>query len=124
MTKKSQKRRSVIEDKNGVWLTKPEKVSKRWFEYCKRAVQLYLFNIFIEQIMTEALEGFETAVLINGRPITNMRFDDDINLIADSMEKLTDLTERLAKASGKREWKLTVKSAKLCGLGRMTTCKT
>ena len=30
--------------------------------------------------MLEALEGFETAVSINGKPITNLRFADDIDL--------------------------------------------
>ena len=33
-------------------------------------LSLYLFDIFFEQIMTEALEGLQkTVVLINGRPI-------------------------------------------------------
>ena len=61
----------------------------------------YLFNIFLEQIMSEALGGFETAVSINGKPITNLRFTDDIALITDSMEELSEPTERLDKASAK-----------------------
>ena len=51
--------------------------------------------------MSEALEGFQTAVSINGKPITNMRFADDIALITDSIEKLTELKEGLDKASAK-----------------------
>ena len=38
---------------------------------------------------------------ISGKPITNMRFADGIVLITDSMEKLSELTERLDKASAK-----------------------
>ena len=64
-------------------------------------LSLYLLDIFLGQIMTEALESFQkTAVLINGRPITNLSIVEDIDLITDSTEKLTDLTERLEKALG------------------------
>ena len=38
-----------------------------------------LFNIFLERIMTEALENHEGAVSIGGRTITNLHFADDID---------------------------------------------
>ncbi|WP_419619845.1 reverse transcriptase domain-containing protein [Thiolapillus sp.] len=37
-----------------------------------------LFNIFLERIMTDALEDHEGAVSIGGRTVTNIRFADDI----------------------------------------------
>ena len=37
-----------------------------------------LFNIFLERIMTDALESHEGTVSIGGRTITNLRFADDI----------------------------------------------
>ena len=36
-----------------------------------------LFNIFLERIMTDALEDYEGTVSIGGRTITNLRFADD-----------------------------------------------
>ena len=40
------------------------------------------FNIFLEKIMTEALEDHEGTVSIEGRTITNLRFADDIDGLA------------------------------------------
>ena len=37
-----------------------------------------LFNIFLERIMTDALDGHAGTVSIGGRPLTNLRFADDI----------------------------------------------
>ena len=37
-----------------------------------------LFNIFLERIMTDALEDHEGTVSTGGRTITNLRFADDI----------------------------------------------
>ena len=37
------------------------------------------FNIFLERVMTDALEDHEGTVSIEGRTITNLRFADDID---------------------------------------------
>ncbi|WP_419585324.1 reverse transcriptase domain-containing protein [Thiolapillus sp.] len=50
-----------------------------------------LFNIFLERIMTDALENHEGAVSIGGRTITNLRFADDINGLAGEEEELAHL---------------------------------
>ena len=47
-----------------------------------------LFNIFLERIMTDALEDHEGTVCIGGRPITNFRFADDIDGLAGEEEEL------------------------------------
>ena len=60
-----------------------------------------LFNIFLERIMTDALENFSGTVKISGRQITNLRFADDIDLIAGSTAELAELTSRLDKAASK-----------------------
>ena len=41
-----------------------------------------LFNIFLERIMTDALEDHEGTVSIGGRTITNLRFANDIDGLA------------------------------------------
>ena len=58
-----------------------------------------LFNIFLERIMTDALENHEGTVSIGGRVITNLRFADDIDGLAGSEKELKSLVERLDNAS-------------------------
>ena len=58
-----------------------------------------LFNIFLERIMTDALENHEGTVSIGGRTITNLRFSDDIDGLAGEEEKLANIVERLDEAS-------------------------
>ena len=58
-----------------------------------------LFNIFLERIMTDALEDHEGTVSIGGRTITNLRFADDIDGMKREEEELAELFERLDKAS-------------------------
>ncbi|CAM1318001.1 Uncharacterised protein r2_g2624 [Pycnogonum litorale] len=58
-----------------------------------------LFNIFLEQIMTDALEEFTGTVSIGGSQISNLRFADDIDLISGSRKELADLTDRLSTTS-------------------------
>ena len=41
-----------------------------------------LFHIFMERIMTDALEDHEGTVSIGGGTITNLRFSDDIDGLA------------------------------------------
>jgi hypothetical protein len=58
-----------------------------------------LFNIFLEMIMTEALENFEGSVSIGGRKISNLRFADDIDGLAGSEAELKELVYRIDEAS-------------------------
>ena len=47
-----------------------------------------LFNVFLEKIMTDALEDHEGTVSIGGRTITNLRFAGDIAGVAGEVEEL------------------------------------
>ena len=49
-----------------------------------------LFNIFLERIMTDTLEDHEGTVSIRGRIVTNLRFADDIDGLADEEEELAN----------------------------------
>ena len=64
-----------------------------------------LFNIFLERIMTDALEDHEGTVSIGGRTITNLRFADDIDGLAGEEEELPNLVQRLDKASTATAWR-------------------
>ncbi len=58
-----------------------------------------LFNIFLERIMEDALEGHEGTVSIGGRTIVNLRFADNIDGLAGKEEELVNLVERLNNTS-------------------------
>ena len=58
-----------------------------------------LFNIFLERIMTDALEDHEGTVSIGGRTIINLRFADDIDGLAGEEGELANIVESLDKAS-------------------------
>ena len=55
-----------------------------------------LFNLFLEKITQETLHDHHTSISIGGRPICNLRFADDIDLMGGSNGELQDLTNRLA----------------------------
>ena len=58
-----------------------------------------LFNIFLERIMTDALEEHEGTVSIGGRTFAKFRFADDIDGLAGEEEEMAKLVECLNKAS-------------------------
>ena len=49
--------------------------------------------------MRNAFEDFTGGVKIGGRVITNLRYADDVVLIAGGMEELQELINRVSKAS-------------------------
>lgn len=72
-----------------------------------------LFNIFLEQIMADALEVHEGTVSIGGRTITNLRFADDIVGLAGKEEELANLVERLDKISTSYGMQINAEKTKL-----------
>ena len=72
-----------------------------------------LFNIFLERIMTDALEDHEGTVSIGSRTITTLRVADDDNGSAGEEEELATLVERLDKASTAYGMEISAKKTKL-----------
>ena len=72
-----------------------------------------LFNIFLERIMADALEDHDGTVSIGGRPITNLRFADDIDAIAGSERELKDLVEKLDTASNSYGMEISAEKTKI-----------
>ena len=58
-----------------------------------------LSNIFLERIMTDALEDHEGSVSTGGRTLTNLGFTDDIDALAGKEEELVKLGNYLDKSS-------------------------
>ena len=63
--------------------------------------------------MTDALGDHEGTVSIGGRTITNLRFADDIDGLAEEEEELANLVERLDKASTAYGMEISAEKTKL-----------
>ena len=56
----------------------------------------HLFKIYAETIMREALDNFEGTVTIRRCTVNNLRYADDIVLIAGSMQELQELVSQIS----------------------------
>ena len=63
--------------------------------------------------MTDALKNHEGTVSIGGRTITNLRFADDIDGLAEEEEELAKLVEHLDKASTAYGMEISAEKTKL-----------
>ena len=72
-----------------------------------------LFNIFLERIMSVALEEHEGMVSIGGRHITNLQFADDINALAEKEQELEALEESLDKTCTRYKMEISAEKTKL-----------
>ena len=75
-----------------------------WFETIVGVLQgcvlsPLLFNIFLELIMTRALEGSEEGAVIGGEMIGDLRFADDIALLAEQAAGLQESVTRVVEVS-------------------------
>ena len=72
-----------------------------------------LFNIFLERIMSDALEEHYGKVSIGGGNITNLRFADDIDALAEEEQKLEALVESLDKTCTRNKMEISAEKTKL-----------
>ena len=72
-----------------------------------------LFNIFLERIMSDALEEHDGKVSIGGRNITNLQFADDIDALAEEEQELEALVESLDKTCTRYKMEISTKKTKL-----------
>ena len=69
-----------------------------------------LFNLFQEKIMQETLHDHHKSISIGGRPICNLQFADDIDVMGGSNGEFQDLTNRLVDRA--TAYKMTVNAEK------------
>ena len=72
-----------------------------------------LFNIFLERIMSDALEEHDGKVSIGGRNITNLRFADDMDALAEEEQELEALVESLDKTCTRYKMEISAEKTKL-----------
>ena len=64
-----------------------------WFEIDQRVPQgcilsQHLFNLYSENVIRNALEGYIGDVTIGGKTVTNLHYAGDVVLIANTLPKL------------------------------------
>ena len=81
----------------------------------------YLFNLYAEYTMRNAgLEEAQAGIKIAGRNINNLRYADDITLMAESEEELKSLLRKV-KESEKVGLKLNIQKAKIMASSPITS---
>ena len=73
----------------------------------------HLFNLYSENVMRNALEGYIGDITIGGRTVINLRYADDLVLIANTLPKLQELVDRVRTESEKAGLFLNVKKTKV-----------
>ena len=72
-----------------------------------------LFNIYSEQVMRVALDGYEKGIRLGGRLINNLRYADDVVLIATSETELQELIDRVNEASERAGLSINISKTKV-----------
>ena len=72
-----------------------------------------LFNILLERIMSDALKEHDGKVSIGGRNVTNLRFADDIDALAEEEQELEALVESLDKTCTRYKMEISAEKTKL-----------
>ena len=81
-----------------------------------------LFNLYTEYIMRDAgLEEAQAGIKIAGRNINNLRYADDITLMAESEEELKSLLMKVKEESEKVGLKLNIQKTKIMASDPITS---
>ena len=75
-----------------------------------------LFNILAEMVMRRVLKDWKGGFKIGGMTISNLRYADDIVLIAESAEELQELVDRLVREG--TNYKLLLNASKTIEVSR------
>ena len=81
-----------------------------------------LFNLYAEYIIRNTgLEEAQAGIKIVGRNISNLRYGDDTNLMAESEEELKTLLTKVKEESEKVGLKLNIQKTKIMVSGPFTS---
>lgn len=72
-----------------------------------------LFNLYSEYIFREALEDESAGIAVNGNFINNIRYADDIAIIANTLEDLQKLFQKVAMVSRAHGLNINIKKTKM-----------
>ena len=81
-----------------------------------------LFNLYAEYIIRNSeLEEAQAGIKIAGRNISNLRYTDDTNVMAESEEELNSLLMKVKVESEKVGLKLNIQKTKIMASGPITS---
>ena len=98
-----------------------------WFQIGKEVCQgcilsPWLFNLHAEYIIWNArLDEAQARIKIAGRNINNLRYADDITLMAEREEELKSLLMKVKEESEKVGLKLNIQRTKIMAFGPITS---
>ena len=98
-----------------------------WFQIGNGVCQGYilspcLFNLYAEYIMRNArLDEAQAGIKIARRNINNLRYADDITLMAESEEELMSLLMKVKEESEKADLKLNIQKTKITASGPISS---
>ena len=98
-----------------------------WFQIGKGVCQgcilsPCLFNVYAEYILRNAgLEEAQAGSKIAGRNINNLRYADDITLMAESEKELKSLLMKVKEESEKAGWRLSIQKTNIVASGPITS---
>ena len=98
-----------------------------WFQIGKEVHQgcilsPCLFNFYAEHIMRNAgLDEAQTGIKVVGRNINNLRYADDITLMAEREEELKSLLMKMKEDSEKARLKLNIQKTKIMASSPITS---
>ena len=72
-----------------------------------------LFNSILERIMSDALEEHDGKISLGGRQITNLRFADEKDALAEEEQELEALAESLDKTCTRCKMEISAEKTKL-----------
>ena len=81
----------------------------------------HLFNILLEVVMLYALHDSNTGACMNGRVINNLRFADDIVLLAESERDLQTLVSDVFKSSLQLGLRISLSKTQVQVIGKNST---
>ena len=85
-----------------------------WFKIGKGVCQVCLFNFYSEYIMWNAgLDESQAGIKTAGRNINNLRYTDDITLIAENEKQLKSLLMEVKEETEKASLKLNIQKTKI-----------
>jgi len=83
-----------------------------------------LFNLYAEYIVQNSrLDEAQARIKISGRNINNLRYADDITLMAESKEKLKSLLRKVKEESEKVGLMFNIQKTKIMASGPITSWK-
>ena len=62
-------------------------------------LSLTLFNLFLDEIMSETQSNYSSFMSVGGTPFWNLKFADDIDLLAGTNEELQGLADVLSRSA-------------------------